>query len=737
MTTLPERTRRTICCHCEARCGVIVEVDESGLPCSIQGDPEHPVSRGFMCVRGRAAIEYFADPRRLTVPLRRSGPRGSGAFEEVSWDSALDEIAGSLAQLAVDSGPESVAYLNGTQFGADGWFGYRFMNLFGSPNAGGTGIMCGGPQFAGGALTFGFGSAFPEIVPGLTRLIVIWGQHPSASAPHYWVRIREAMKAGARLAVVDARPTLEARAADIWLRPRPASDAALALAILHAVVEHELWDRDFVARWTHGFDDLRARLRAYSPDQLEPVTGVPAGTVRELAREYATAPAAALSSGTPNGQGRNALSLERSLSILIALTGKLDRAGCNRLLGPTPNVGSEVSHDAFAELPTAQRAKRLGAQRFKLHGEGVEMMSETARRVWYGLDYPTTRRSLGLAHPIAVFDAIETGDPYPVRALLLQHHNAIGAYAGSAKLARVLASDRLELTVVHELRLTPTAMLADYVLPAASWMEKPFLLSQGWGSPIVAGEQVVAPQHERRSDYELCRDLGRRLGQHWPDTVEEVFDEWLASAGTSYRALLDGDRILPGATPGRRFEETDPRTGEPFGFGTPTGKVELRSTVLERLGYDPLPSFVEEQRTAEARALYPLRLMTGGTRIDATHQDHRHVATLRAKHPDPIVEIDPDTADELDIRDGEWVRIVTADGEIHQRACLTPGLGDDRVSAERWWYPERPGAAPGLFGVLESNVNAHLGHDLDACDPAYGALPFRNAYCRIEKHGAT
>jgi anaerobic selenocysteine-containing dehydrogenase len=607
------------------------------------------------------------------------------------------------------------------------------MHLFGSPNVGGVGLMCGGPQFVAGALTFGFGSTMPEIIPGLTRLIVIWGQHPSASAPPSWGRIREAARAGARVVVVDPRPTLEAKAADVWIQPRPTSDAALALSLLNVVVTESLWDVDFVTNWTSGFDALKERIAAFAPERTETVTGVPAEQVRDLARLYASTPIAALSVGTPNGHGKNALNFERSLSILIALTGKVDREGCNRLLGPTPGVGSEVTHDAYAQLSPRQRAQRLGAQRFRLHGEGAEILGDAASRVWYGIPHPITRAVLGVAHPMAIFDAIETGDPYPVRGLLVQHHNPIGAYNGSARVAQVLASDRLELLVVHELKLTATAMLADYVLPAASWMEKPFLLSQGWGTPIVAGEQVVPPRYERKSDFDFCRDLGRRLGQSWPDTVQEVFDEWLGETGYTYDELVAGPRVLPGSSARRRFEQIDDRTGQPFGFGTPTGKIELSSTVLHSLGYDPLPTFAEEPLSADMSVRYPLRLMTGATRVDATHQDHRQVARLRSRHPDPVVEIDPRTAEAIGVQEQDWVRIVTPDGAVYQRAHLVPALGEDRVSAERWWYPEQDGTAPRLFGALESNVNSYTAYGVESCDPAYGALPYRNASCRIER----
>ncbi|MBS1880748.1 MAG: molybdopterin-dependent oxidoreductase [Actinobacteria bacterium] len=722
---------RSICCHCESRCGVLVELDDEGRPAAVTGDPSHPISRGFLCPRGRAAVDYYEDPRRLRVPLRRRGARGEGRWEEISWEAALDEVAAKLLAISEESGPEAVAYLNGTLFAGDGWFGNRLLHKLGSPNCGGAGLMCGGPQFAAGALTFGFASAFPEVVPGLTETVVVWGQHPAASAPMYWALIRQAQRAGAKLVVVDSRPTIESRHADLWLQPRPGTDAALALALVNLVIDEGLVDEDFVGRWARGLDELAARASEYPPERAAELTGVPAARIREAAALYAGRRPAALSSGTPNGQGRNALNLERSLQILIALTGNFERPGGNHLFGPLPEVGSEVTHDAFGEVPPEQRRKRLGADRFRLHGEGVELLSEAATRVWFGIEYPITRRSLGIAHPPSIFEAISSGDPYQVRALLLSHHNAVGAYSGSAAAVRALTDPKLELLVVHDLRLNPTSMLADIVLPAASWMEKPFMWSSGWGNLVATGHRVVAPAGERRSDYEFCRDLGRRLGQEWPDRVEDVYDEWLRPSGRSFAELLDSEQPwLPGTDQRRRHEQLDP-SGEPLGFGTPSGQVELSSTVLAQLGYDPLPSY--EPRTSQPEPDFPLYLMTGGTRIDATHQDHRQVPSLRARHPDPQLEIDPDLAAAHDIAAGDWVEIETEHGSIRQRATFTPDLGTDRVSAERWWYPERDGPTPSLFGYPEANVNAVTSCNLDACDPAYGALPYRIASCRIRR----
>lgn len=728
------QTRRSICCHCSARCGVLVDLDARGEPIAIRGDPGHPISRGFLCPRGRAAIEYFQHPARLNYPLRRVGARGEGRWQRVSWEEALDDIAARLLAIRAESGAEAVAYLCGTFHGADGNFGYRLMHHFGSPNSGGIGPICAGPRLMADALTFGYGPSAPEIVPGTTRAVLLWAYHPSASNPPAWSRILAAQRAGARLIAIDPRPTTEARHADLWLRPRPGSDAALALGLLHVLLAEGLWDRAFVERWTHSFDALRARATEYPPERVAALTGVAPEQLRQAARWYATLAPAALASGAPNGLGRNALNFERALCCLIALTGNLDRPGGNRLAGPQPAVGNKTTGEDYAALPPAQRAKRLGAERYRLLHEGFERLSAAARRVWYGIPYPYSVQFWAAAHPPTLFRAIRTGQPYPVRALWVQHNNLLGCYSNSQEEYAALVSPNLELFVVHDLWLTPTAMLADYVLPAASWLEKPFLWSTGRGDPVLTGEQVTAPRHERRSDYELCRDLGRRLGQQWPERVEAVWDQWLAGAETTFDALVRARQWwLPAPGERSRHEQPDPRTGAPLGFGTPTGKVELASTVLAELGYDPLPGHDPTLDAALDRARYPLWLMVGGTRIDALHQDHRQIASLRRRHPDPQVELDPRLAAAHGIAEGDWVRIETPRGAIYQRARLVPDLGTDVVNAERWWYPEREGRAPALYGFWESNVSAYTEDDPALCDPAYGAWPFRVAVCRIAR----
>jgi anaerobic selenocysteine-containing dehydrogenase len=707
---------------------------EGDRPVSIAGDPTHPVSKGFICKRGLAAIDYFEHPGRLDHPLKRVGARGAGQWEPIAWDDAIREIAERLTGIRQQHGAEAVAYLAGTFHGPDHGVGIRFMNLFGSPNYGGIGVICAGPKVVGETLTYGFGPAAPDIRAGETRCIMVWGHHPAASSPPHWSRVVEAKRAGARLIVIDPVRTEEARAADLWLQIRPGSDPALALGLLHVMIEEKLYDAEFVAKWTLGFDDLARRVAGYAPDRVAALTWLSPEQIIACARAYASERPAAISHGSPNGMGQNALNWERSKAILVALAGNLDRRGGNRLYGPPSRVRTKVDLELYATLPVEQRIKRLGGERFRLHVQGYERIAEAGRRLWPEHEHVVGATYGAAAHPPSIFRAILDQQPYAVRGLILQYNNAIGCYANATLVREALRSPTLDLLVAHELFMTPTALYADYVLPAASWLEKSYMYVSGWNSLVLGTARAVTPRHERHGDYELFRDLGRAVGQgeHWPASLEEVWDGMLRPADLTFRELCHGARnwITDPETP-QRHETRDPRTGGGLGFATPTGKVELTSTTLAACGYDSLPDFREPCEPAGDDAAYPYVLMTGSTHINMTHQDHRQIERLRRHHPDPVVRMHPQTGASLGLTDGDWAWIETPRGRIRQRVKITDRIHPMTVDAERWWYPEWPSADPALFGVLATNVNVLTDDALERCDPAYGAWAFRMGRCRI------
>ncbi|THF83363.1 MAG: hypothetical protein E8G75_07990, partial [Sulfitobacter sp. SK025] len=275
--------KRAICFTCGQQCGHIVTVRDDKVV-RLQGDRDHPRTAGFICPKGAQANDLHHSPDRLHSPLKRRGARGGGDWEKISWDQALDEIADRLQRLAKEFGAETVAYSFGTIRGSDYSIGTRFMNLFGSPNSVGQDKICLGPTTLGEYLTYGFGPSSPDLKPGVTRSLLLWGTRPSQSARPGWHAMQKVLDAGAKCVVIDPARTDEVGKADIWLRPRPGTDAALGLALLNEVISAGLVDLDFVSRHAVGFEELSERVADYPAERVAKITGCAANDIRGAAQ---------------------------------------------------------------------------------------------------------------------------------------------------------------------------------------------------------------------------------------------------------------------------------------------------------------------------------------------------------------------------------------------------------------------------------------------------------------------
>jgi thiosulfate reductase/polysulfide reductase chain A len=719
-----------VCVACSQQCGVMVWV-ENGRVAEIAGDKEHPVSRGFICVKGTHAAEFHYRPDRIHWPLKRVGARGEDRWQRIEWDQALDEIAGKLRALRDQYGPESIAVSTGTLHGADWGMGERFLNLLGSPNMVGQDKVCTGPIAIGEALTSGWGpSGYTPPIPGVTGCVVLWGFRPSAGKPLAWKQIVQAMRSGTKLIVVDPIRTLEARQADLFVQLRPGSDCALALGWLNVIISEGLYDREFVAGETIGFEALRERAAEYPPARVAELTWVPESLIVESARRFANSGPAILGPGNGLCQiGATSVQAARALASIVAITGNLNRRGGHMVIGPPRKIVANGDAVLMDRLPDTQRDKRLGGDRFTLlNGDGYRQFAAALGRAWFG-----HRHAFSIftsAHEPLLWDAITEQKPYPVKALITQYHNPFGGSPNAHKVAAALKHPNLGLFVAHDLFKSPAAVLADYLLPAAHWLEKPFF-SQGFaflgmiGDFAEANEAAIPAEFGHRADYDLWRDLGRRLDQaaEWPERVEQLWDQWLKPAGISFDELA-----------GRRGPWRDPNLsfgndGRPY--GTVSGKIELRSELLDRFGVDSLPAYEESQLFRDHACEFPLVLTTGGRVIEGFHQNAQQAAAFRKRFPDPIAQVHPETAAAAGIRDGDWISIETPAGRVAHRARLTDVVHARVVQADRWWYPESEAAAPSFYGVLETSINACIDNDPDACDPVMGAWPLRAFPCRI------
>jgi anaerobic selenocysteine-containing dehydrogenase len=295
------------------------------------------------------------------------------------------------------------------------------------------------------------------------------------------------------------------------------------------------------------------------------------------------------------------------------------------------------------------------------------------------------------------------------------------------------AIKKLDLYVVMDFFMTPSGQLADYVLPATTYLERPWLWTY---SGIVGSERAmpksVPEEYDRRDDYDFWRGLGLQMGQKeedWPwDSLEHVYDYRLSPLGMTFKEFMDGGGVLSSPKKYRGFEKT--------GFATPSGKIELFSSVLSELGYDPLPEHVEPPESPISRPdllrEYPFILITGGRHLPYYHSEHRQVRSARKMHPDPLMQIHPKVAEEYGISNGDWVWIESPRGRVKQRCEIFEGIDPRVVHAQHgWWFPEMEGSAPTLHGVFLSNINLLTDDNPDVCNPIHGGWPLRGLLCKI------
>jgi anaerobic selenocysteine-containing dehydrogenase len=656
------------------------------------------------------------------------GERGEGKWQQVSWDQAQDEVAQKLGKLKDEYGPETLAFTHGTHRTYH-WDGRRFFNLFGSPNMCGANNVCMCPTHAVDYATYG---GFVHGDLRNTKCLVLWGSAPSKSnVILQFPAIQARREAGMKMIVVDPRRIKEAEMADMWLKIRPGADLALMLGWIWVIIKEGLFDRRFVETWTVGFDQLKAAVSEYTPEKVASITWLKPEDVKESARFYATNGPAVFSWGFGiDKQGINATQSARARAILRAITGNLDVEG-GELLGWSDPVGliiDDVQMELNEALSKEQRSKQLGATEHPFFGfPGWEMNFEANKRLPRSYMHPPDPDMTCVAHERAVMEAILTGKSYPVTAMISLASNPLLSFPNTHQTFEALKS--LQLYVVSDYYMTPSAALADYVFPAASTVER----DEIWLSPdfCVACPKGLEPLHERRDDYQFWRGLGLRLGQEgdWPwQTVREVFDYRLAPVGLTFEDLVQKNGIF-----GKRKYK---RYGQ-FGFGTPSGKVEIYSNIFERLGLKPLPIYQEPPETPEnwdLKQKFPHILITGSRFMPMYHSEQRQIRHARKIVPEPLVSLHPDTAASLNLGEGEWVDIISPHGRIRMKLHISDTIDPRMADVQHgWWFPEGETSATEPFGVFESNANVLCPNNVEFCSPEIGSWPHTALMCRIEK----
>jgi thiosulfate reductase / polysulfide reductase chain A len=688
---------RSICFECHSRCGVILEVEDGKL-LRVKGDHDHPHSHGYTCPKGRAAAEMIYHPDRITSPLVKTGGKESTRFEKTTWDRALGIIAERLLDAKEKWGAESVVFGTGTTRGMAPYLN-RFLALFGSPNFMAPSNMSGGPIVLGSGATCGFGLVDPDYAE--SGAILLWAHNPESSWPGlYLYDINEGLKKGAKLIVVDPRGTRFARKADCWLRIRPGTDVALALCFINVIIRNDLYDHEFVEKWTAGFDRLKEHVSEWTPERCAGITWVPAGLIEEAAILFARTKPASIGPGMGGVcQANDAFDLTRALTILSAITGNLDVKGGNLNCVPPTKKRSCYGPDfsAFENLPKEQGDKKLGLKQFPL---------------FRFIPIPSP--------PQVVWPAIEKGEPYPVKAAGLWANNSVCAYPNSARVRSALSS--LDFLFAVDYYHTPTTELADVILPPAHWSERDEIEDLLMKNHVFAQVKALDPVPECRDEKQILVDLARVMGLdgYWK-SVGEMLDYRMEPVGITFEELKEKGFF---ATP------LVYRGYEKFGkFRTPTGKVELYAEYLTMMGIPPLPGFREPDEspvsTPGLLEEFPLILTTGGRNIIYYHSSHRNIPSLKKRSPDPELQIHPDTAKSLGIEDGEWVNLSSPRGTVEIRARFSDDLHPKVVhSPHGYWY----GVEDGWKRV---NINM-LTADEPLC-PVTGSVPIKALLCRVEK----
>jgi len=787
---------RGYCALCISRCGSIAVVD-NGRFVALEPDPSHPTGQA-LCAKGRAAPELVYHADRLLYPLKRTRPKGDRdpGWQRISWDEALEVTAVRLRQLSERHGPESVVFScvsPSTSAIVDSvvWI-QRLMRAFGSPNLCGSMELCGWGRGYATRYTFGVGNGVTaSTMPDLENAgcILFWGYNPSLARLAHATTAVAALRRGARLIVVDPRRVGLASKADLWLRVRPGSDAALALGIANVMIERGWYDHAFVRDWTNGpllvrSDDGRLLTeRAFSSEGSDRrYVACSAATGRPLVydpalRRYQP------DGGEPTLFGEYKISTERG-EVVCRPAFELSAEVCRRY---SPEAVASICGVGRDQVETAARLLWESRPVAYYAWSGVEQQSNATQifraiSLVYALTgsfdtqggnvmfpaVPTVNvageellspeqraRSLGLPdRPLGgsrwewvttdeVYRAILEQRPYAVRGLVGFGANLLLAHADVRRGREALAA--LDFYVHADLFMNPTAELADIVLPVATPFEREglkigFEVSPAAQSLVQLRRKVVEARGESRSDTDIVFDLAGRLGlgaHFWNGNVEAAYRYQLSLSGVSLEALRKnpGGVLVPLQTRYRKYAEQ--KDGVSNGFATPTRKIELYSETFLEHGYPPLPEHVEPLIGPVSRpdlaARYPL-ILTCAKSTQYCESQHRALPSLRRRARDPEIELNPVAAAARGIRAGDWVTVETPEGRIRARAQLNESLEPSVVCGQHGWWQACPEiGAPGYdpFGPDGANLNLIIGNA--AIDPVSGSVPHRAYLCQIRR----
>lgn len=646
---------------------------ENGRVVKVDGDPDHPVTRGFLCVKTSHYAERVYSPDRVLYPLRRVGAKGEGRFQRISWDEAVGLVAERLRQVVTEHGGEAV--LPYSYCGTMGLLGYgsmdrRFFHRLGASQLGRTICSAAGSVAMDATVGARVGPDPEDMVNA--RLIILWGVNAVATNIHQVPILQEARRRGATLVCIDPYRNATARLADWHLQPRPGTDGALALALAHVIFAEGLQDQAYLKQYTIGADEYRLRAADWPPERAEAVTGVPAADLRRLARLYAASQPSLLRVGYGLQRHTNGGSLMRAVLTLPALTGAWRHPGGGYLLS---NSGSFRWNKRALERPDLMPAP--------------------------------VPREINMSR---LGEALVTAAAPPVKLLFVYNANPAGVAPNQNRVITGLQRTDL-FVVVHEQMLTDTCLYADIVLPATTQLEHLDIHGSYWHLYAQLSEPVIPPLGEAVPNPELFRRLAVALGFTEPcfqDRDEELVLQALegsavaATAAPDLRGRAQAEAALA-LLRDRHWLKVD-RAPAPFAAGqfpTPSGKIELYSSRLAQWGQDPIPGYTPTAESPDGAPekfqLYPLQVLTPAAH-HFLNSSYANLPTMMRGEHYPVIFMHPEDARERGVREGDWLRLFNDRGQAFVRARVgdwtQPGVA---VSPSLWWNQHSPGG---------QNVNA-------------------------------
>jgi anaerobic selenocysteine-containing dehydrogenase len=772
------------CTQCRSRCGCLAVVEDGRLD-RIEPLPGHPTG-DKLCPKGRAAPELVYHPDRLTEPLRRTSPKGAAdpVWRRISWDEAFAEIAGRMRAIKIMHGAEQVAFSVTTPSGSHisdsiAWI-ERLIRAYGSPNTIYATEICNWHKDFAARFTFGTDIGTPDFAH--TDCVLLWGNNPAATWLSRATEVQKAVKRGARLIVVDPRPTALAKQADQWLRVLPGTDQVLALGLANLLIMRGAFDEGFVTQWTNGPLLVRSDTgRFLRQSDLAPAGSGDVLYAREVGGDSLIAYDAKRGIWTDRGRQpqlrarldvrtiggfigcRTAFDIFASAAAeypperVATITGVDEPAlaSAAAILGTSPSVAYYVWNGVAQSVAATQTDRAIsvlyaltgsyGRQGGNVPGgaaefadiSGHDLLPARQRIKALGLaERPLGPGLMGWVTARDVYRAILSRKPYPVRMLVSFGTNLIASQPDTEMAREALQA--LEFHVHADFFLNATAHYADIVLPAATSWEREGLRTGFDGSlaglrRVQLRPAVVPPVGEARSDTDIVLGLAERLGLDdamFGCNADCGHDAVLEPAGLSVRALRQSPEGIEVTSSVPLEAHLRTEDGVARGFPTPTRRIEIYSERLLDHGYSPVPAFPADGVPA-GTSRYPLRL--GSAKLVAfCHSQHRNIASLRRLAPDPVLEMPPADAAARGIREGDWVQMRTASGTAVARARLVPSLAAGTVFGQHgWWIDGPPGSLYDSRRKLAANFNRLI--DTKRADPVSGSIPLRCSWCEVEK----